>query len=75
MVSGLKRFRRRSAAVPLMLPRENFLAASLHEIRPFSTVGAPDENCRGELKHPALFAFAAAIRFSAGRAAFNSRGG
>jgi hypothetical protein len=33
------------------------LAASLHEIRAFSTGGARGENCRGELKHPALFAF------------------
>jgi hypothetical protein len=43
---------------PYKLLRENLLAASLHEIRLFSTAGAPDENCRGELKHPALFAFA-----------------
>jgi hypothetical protein len=33
------------------------LAASLHEIRAFSTRGAPAENCCGGLKHPALFAF------------------
>jgi hypothetical protein len=33
------------------------LAASLHEIRTFSTADAHDENCCGELKHPALFAF------------------
>jgi hypothetical protein len=48
-------FGRRSSKAPV----RDFLAASLHEIRPFSTAGAPDENCRGELKHPALFAFTA----------------
>jgi hypothetical protein len=58
MSSGLKWSRRRAAAV-LKLLREILLGASLHQIRPFSTAGAPDENCRGELKHPALFAFAA----------------
>jgi hypothetical protein len=42
-----------------MLLREILLAASLHEILPFSTAGVPAENCCGELKHPALFAFAA----------------
>lgn len=58
MSFGLKWLRRRSAAVLIKLLRENFLAASLHEIRWFSTPGAPDENCRSELKHPELFAFA-----------------
>jgi len=58
MFSGLKWFRRRAAAV-LLTPARFLLGASLHEIRPFSTAATPVENCRGELKHPALFAFAA----------------
>jgi hypothetical protein len=64
-----------AAAAVIKLLREILLAASLHEIRPFSTAGAPAENCCGELKHPRFLLSPPAIRFSARRTAFSSQGG
>jgi len=59
MSCALKWLRRRVAAVLVKPVRENVAWRKLTLNLPHFNCRSADENCRGELKHPALFAFTA----------------